>query len=72
MKTQRTAFDKRDFNLVKLLKVITKRRHKSFLLYTQLTTLQKKMTSKEVFATFLDKSFTMQISILSSNRQNKK
>ena len=47
---QRTAFNKRDFNLVKLLSVVTKRRHKSLLLYTQLTTLQEKMTSEEAFA----------------------
>ena len=58
---QRTAFNKRDYNLVKLLSVVTKRRHESLLLYTQLTTLQEKMTSEEAFAYFLDNKLSKSV-----------
>ena len=58
---QRTAFNKCDFNLVKVLNVVTKRRHESLLLHTQLTTLQEKMTSEEAFAHFLDNKLSKSV-----------
>ena len=58
---QRIAFDKCDFNLVKLLSAVTKGRYESLLLYTQLTTLQGKMTSEEAFAYFLDNKLSKSV-----------
>ena len=57
---QRTGF-KRDFDLVILISVITKRGHKSPLLYAQLATLEEKMTS---FAYFLDNKLSKSVNIL--------
>ena len=58
---QRTAFNERDFNLVKSVSVVTKRRHESLLLYIQLTTLQEKMTPEEAFAYFLDNKLSKSV-----------
>ena len=58
---QTTAFNKSDFKLVKLLIVVTKRQHESLLLYTQLTTLKEKMTSKEALAYFLDNKLSISV-----------
>ena len=58
---QRTAFNKRDFNLVKLFSVVTMMRHESLLLYTHLTTLQEKMISEEAFSYFLNNKLSKSV-----------
>ena len=55
---QRTAFNKRDFNLVKLLSVVTKRLHEPLLIYTDHQAYQNTI---KVLIVPIDITFKIQI-----------